>query len=83
MKKEFKLTLIQKIIDLICPCFGSKRILDGSRVKIRRAPEPTDVIWENICYSKCNKVTSRLITSVITALLVGAGFAVIVGISYG
>jgi len=30
------------------------KLLDGKRIKVERAPEPTDVIWENLKYEDGN-----------------------------
>ena len=71
------------IFGFFCPCCTRKKQIEGKKISLRRAPEPTDVIWLNICYTKFQKYISRIITSIITLILIAGGFAVIVGISYG
>lgn len=66
-------------------CFGSElpEILsmthDGSDyiIRVRRAPEPSDVKWENCGASTTEKVGKRLFTWVITIILLGACFVLI------
>lgn len=74
---------MKALVDTAFPCCSQRRRLEGKKIKVRRAPEPTDVIWPNICYTKWQKFKSRVITSFLTLFLVCCGFGLIVLISYG
>ena len=57
--------------------------LGGSFMPVCEAPEPTDVIWENLAYTAKDKLKRRFQTFFLTALLVGACFGALLGISIG
>jgi hypothetical protein len=44
-----------------------------------RAPEPEDIVWENIGIPDCSIVLRKLLTYFVTVVLLGASF----GIAYG
>ncbi|KAL4500595.1 hypothetical protein ABPG72_003019 [Tetrahymena utriculariae] len=58
--------------------FGS---LNGQIVTIKRAPEPNDIYWENLCYQSFEKLISNLLTHFFTAVLLIAAFFIIFAIS--
>ncbi|EAR90379.2 transmembrane protein, putative (macronuclear) [Tetrahymena thermophila SB210] len=75
--KIFKRNFFSRIIRSITR-FGS---LNGKVISIKRAPEPNDIYWENLCYTQFEKFTSNLITHFFTAILLVAAFFIIFAIS--
>ena len=55
----------------------------GHKVNIKRAPEPTDVIWENQGYDPNKKLRRRIISEVSSVLLITICFIIVAFISYG
>lgn len=48
-----------------------------TRVRIKDAPEPTTLIWENMEYGWCSRMLRRLLSSLVAAaLIIGSGVAV-------
>jgi hypothetical protein len=48
-----------------------------TRVRIKNAPEPTTLIWENMEYGWCSRLLRRLVSSLVAlGLIFGSGFAV-------
>ena len=57
--------------------------LFGGHMRVRRAPEPEDVIWENLQYSKRERVLRQVLSTSIATLLVVVGtFAIFVANLY-
>lgn len=52
-----------------------------SKYVFERAPEPTDVYWENLNVSYWNRVGRVIMTYIATVLLIGICFAIIYGIN--
>lgn len=63
--------------------YKSTKHFYGKKVNIRRAPEPTDIIWENHGYDPIRNLKRRITSELGAAALVGAGFICIVMISWG
>ena len=55
--------------------------LGGNFMPVCEAPEPTDVIWENLAYTAKDKLKRRFQTFFLTVLLVCACFGALLGIS--
>lgn len=51
------------------------------KLEIMRAPEPEDIIWENIGHKDCAIYCRKLLTYTVTALLLGASFGIVFGLS--
>lgn len=49
----------------------------GHRIKVRKAPEPDEIVWENLEVSKGRKIFYRARTNFVTFLLVLACFVII------
>jgi len=48
-----------------------------------RAPEPTDILWENMGYTQKEKRQKKLITTLAAAIIIAAAFLLIVGMTWG
>lgn len=48
---------------------SSSRQFRGNQIRIRRAPEPTDLIWENQSYSWCRRFCRRMIVRCIVIVV--------------
>ena len=57
-------------------------MLKGSRVRVSRAPEPSDIMWANLSYSKGTKHLRRIYTYILTVLMVVGSFVMIVAVSF-
>jgi len=58
----------------------SAKTYNGNLLIIEQAPEPSDVIWENLTASNWTKLIKRLKTALITAILIGISFVVVLSI---
>lgn len=56
--------------------------LNGNVIKVKRAPEPSDILWENLGYAKSQKFKRHIMTNVMTAILVIISFLIIVALSW-
>lgn len=56
--------------------------LGGQRIKIKRASEPSDVLWENLGISKREKFKRKAFTTIIAVLLIIISFAMVISISW-
>lgn len=89
IRDKFKLTLWQQIViyfvswlSFCCPCgFESKYQFQGKSVIVKRAPEPTDIMWENLGSRK--SLFSRIVTRFVTIVLIALTFGVTFLINWG
>lgn len=81
VKKQFQKSLLRQLIDFLTPFLKSKTRLNGTRVDVVRAPEPTDVVWPNLCYKTKTIIKWRIFTAFMTLVLIGASFGLIIGIN--
>jgi len=56
--------------------------LKNQRIKVKRASEPSDVLWENLGVSKREKFKRKAFTTVIAAILIILSFAIVISISW-
>ena len=73
-------------MSLICGCCGgaaAQYSFRGRRIKVTRAPEPSDVYWENLGVSKCEIYCKRVTTNILSIIVVAVCFGIILGVSYG
>lgn len=49
--------------------------------KITKAPEPEDIIWQNLGLRDCNSYMRKLFTFTITAILLGGSFGIVYGLT--
>ena len=66
-------------------CFGAHHAYQffGTQIEIKKAPEPTDVFWENLGYSQCKKVQKRTLTFLLSIVLLIICYIVLVLLNYG
>ena len=60
--------------------FSVNNVEKVSNVSIRRAPDPNDILWENLGVSYSKKLKRRLITFSVTFLLLCLSFGAILGL---
>lgn len=54
----------------------------GKLINVIRAPEPTDILWENLGYPSCEVFRKRMATTFASLLSLGLSFGIIIGIQY-
>lgn len=64
-------------------CSKEVKQLTGTRITVERAPEPSDVLWENLSYRTFEKFITRIITRFAALIAIGIGFGGIVLIYWG
>jgi hypothetical protein len=64
----------------IC-CHTNDLKIQGKFPLAREAPEPEDIIWENLSYPSTEKKLRRLGTYLSSLLVIGICFAILYGIS--
>eukprot|EP00743_Colponemidia_sp_Colp-15_P001893 GILK01002063.1.p1 GENE.GILK01002063.1~~GILK01002063.1.p1 ORF type:complete len:1007 (-),score=116.97 GILK01002063.1:128-3148(-) len=73
--------LIDPIVECFsCCCMGSRRphpFRDRHHLRARRAPEPTDIVWENLGISRGRKFKAFLVTHICTVILLSGSFILI------
>eukprot|EP00347_Sterkiella_histriomuscorum_P022863 403336874 len=74
--------LTQWISNKFCSCCGDQEKVTAEN-RFQRAPEPTDVYWDNLNIGFFERVRKILKTYFATILLVGACFGIIYGINVG
>jgi hypothetical protein len=47
----------------------------------QRAPEPNEVLWENIGIASRNKNVMKVVSFFLTVLLIGGAFGIIIGLN--
>jgi hypothetical protein len=69
---------------ICCPSTDEKEQLNLSKhnLLIEDAPEPDDIIWENLQYTTAHKLLFAILIYLISAIFIAFSFAVIVGLSY-
>ncbi|CDW71822.1 phage head-tail family partial [Stylonychia lemnae] len=67
---------------LFCSCCQNKENVSRNN-RFERAPEPTDVYWDNLSVSFFRRVRYIFLTYIATILLIGACFGIIYGINKG
>ena len=72
--------LIEYCADIL---FNPKSDLGQKRIELSRAPEPSDVLWENLTFTLRTKFWTRIVTRLTTLLAIALGFGVIFLIYWG
>ena len=69
---------------LKCKCLPrSYPTYNGKYINCRQAPEPSDIMWENLGVKRTRKAKVRCLNFVITGVLFFVAFAAILGIKFG
>jgi hypothetical protein len=63
----------------LCGATATAPRLASRRVRVRRAPEPSDVLWQHTACTGSAALTRRLASAVLTLLIVAGG----AGVQYG
>jgi len=79
-------SFVGKIRYLLSCCRDGKRFRFfrdsvNHHVKVKKAPEPEDIVWANIGVSDCEKYKRKFITYFATLLLLGASFGIVYSLS--
>jgi len=59
-----------------------EKTLNGVFIELKRAPEPFDVIWENLGYGWWEVAKKRLLTNLASLFIIVCSFGAILGINY-
>jgi len=79
LQLRFKKPLLARVLGrLVSHIITTADQFQGETVKVTRAPEPTDVLWENLGYTPKERIHNRLSTGVVTFLLIVISFVIIV-----
>lgn len=63
-------------------CKANKGVIGGNVIVCKKAPEPSDIIWENLGISTVQWIKRRLFTFLGVAMVVGISFGTILGLLY-
>ena len=80
-------SFLSKLRYYITCCQGGNRFKliksDGSpgNIEIEAAPEPEDIIWQNLGIPECEILKRKVLTYFVTLILLGASFAAVYGLS--
>jgi len=69
--------------DRMCGWNGCKRYppkFSGREIVVERAADPTNILWEHIQFSTCNRVLRELLTTVVVLILIFGGSYVSVAV---
>jgi hypothetical protein len=83
VQKKFHRSLISQILGMFKPKFVSTfRDLKGRSIKAKRAPEPTDILWENLGYTTKEKTKRRSMTTLLTFIAVCISLGIILLVNW-
>lgn len=68
---------------LCCCCYTEENSISRIKHHFKRAPEPTDVFWDNLGVGKWRRLKNIILTYLATILLIGACFGIIYGLNVG
>lgn len=64
-------------------CFDDITFQGDVKLVTHRAPEPSDILWENLATAKSEKTKRRMITFFVSYLLIAIDFGIIIGLNVG
>jgi hypothetical protein len=90
---EFPHSFLEKCIEFIkelkyriCCCFIYREKLENfhrrKKLKVSFAPDPEELIWENMEFTLISKIKRSLIIYIISLLLIGVSFGIILYLNY-
>ena len=83
LRDRFQKSLLRKTLEY-CYVFCKIGIqLNKASIEIARAPEPSDVLWENLSFGTVNKLVTRVFTKLATFMAIAAGFGITILIYWG
>jgi TRAP-type mannitol/chloroaromatic compound transport system permease small subunit len=75
--------MIFNLIRSIFPCLYRSGVLNGNHIKVSSAPEPAQIIWENVGENPEKRRKLQIINYVLTTFLIGLCFMIIFFIQWG
>ena len=81
--EKWSLGVLERIYYGIKSCCGASTVdfsFEGKQLFVRRAPEPSDIKWENMGINTCEIWRNRLMTIFATLICLGLFFGMLFGI---
>lgn len=82
LKQDFSKKVKNFCKAITCQKSSKGKSYTGHRIYAQLAPEPSDIIWENLSASYGQRLKRRLITYAISLFALGVSFVVVYGCSY-
>jgi hypothetical protein len=85
MLKRFFTRIYHCLLQSLCRCFltdARRNIIEKYRLTVEDAPEPDDIIWENLQYTSSEKILIALLIYFFSIILIAISFGLIIGLSY-
>ena len=83
VRYRFLKGFIRKRFDKLFSIFISRfDKLAGKVVVVKRAPEPTDILWENLGYTSLERLKKRLVSNLVMVILIAIGFSIVMLINW-
>jgi len=83
VRYRFLKGFIRKRFDKIFSIFISRfDKLAGKVVVVKRAPEPTDILWENLGFTSLERLKKRLVSNLVMLILIAIGFSIVMMINW-
>jgi len=83
VRHRFLKGFIRKRFDRIFSVFLTRfDKLAGKVVVVKRAPEPTDILWENLGYTSLERLKKRLVSNFAMLVLIAIGFALVMLVNW-
>ena len=60
---------------------GGGRTFKGRNLRVKRAPEPTDIVWGNLVYSRWSRFVRTAVTTVLLGVILCCSFFILYGIA--
>jgi hypothetical protein len=82
--EEYSKVRFDSWTDYLTAWFGTtSENFRGKDCYIERAPEPTDILWENLAFASWDRFKKRSLTKIFTLLIILASFGIIILINWG
>jgi len=84
VRRKWKLSWVQEFIMRLCSCFSCWKSYEynGRILRVKRAPEPSDILWENLSFGGFKKMVKIIKTNIVTAFTILVTALILGGISY-
>lgn len=81
--KNWKRSRVSIFCQWMCQCFSKQPVhFDGSYITVAPAPEPSDIIWENLNVGSVYRLYRRVVSMVLMLLTIAAGFVGLSALKY-